>query len=153
MNGLLPCIWQSAHCVKEDRCQAWSPDASARCKRSLQGNWTSQRYVDYISVDMSMPDRDTDASHPADTPPPVAAGGWKQQARFESLLADISTHLLNVPAEAVDEQIVDALRQLVMHLEVDRGSISIVDPGDGHLRTSHSWSAAALSPIPMGLGE
>ena len=103
---------------------------------------------------MSMQDRDTNASDPADTDRHILAStGWEQQARFESLLADISTHLLNVPAEAVDVQIVDALHRLVTHLGVDRGSISMVDASDGRLRTSHNWSAAAVPPIPMGLGE
>ncbi|HVM98313.1 MAG TPA: sigma-54-dependent Fis family transcriptional regulator, partial [Candidatus Acidoferrales bacterium] len=50
-------------------------------------------------------------------------------------------------------QINEGLHQLVEHLGVDRGSISTIDVADGQLRTSHSWSNAAVSSIPIGLGE
>jgi formate hydrogenlyase transcriptional activator len=77
----------------------------------------------------------------------------RQQARFESLLADISTRLLNLPPEAVDREITDALRRLAEHLGMDRGTISTVDRDDAQLRTTHSWATQGIASVPLGLGE
>jgi len=73
--------------------------------------------------------------------------------QFEALLADISTRLLNLPPEAVDQEITDALQRLTEHLGVDRGSTTTVDPSNGMLRTTHSWAREGTAAVPFGLGE
>jgi formate hydrogenlyase transcriptional activator len=77
----------------------------------------------------------------------------RQQVQFETLLADISTRLLNLPPEAVDHAITDALGRLSDHFGVDRGVVSTVDPGDGMLRTTNTWAAPGVSSVPLGFGE
>jgi formate hydrogenlyase transcriptional activator len=93
-------------------------------------------------IEMPMEHRDTVAS----------PGALLQRAEFEGLLAEISTRLLNVPAEAVDEAILDALHRLCDHLDMDRGTIGIADPVEG-LRTTHSWACEGMNPVPLGVGE
>ena len=75
------------------------------------------------------------------------------QIEFEALLADVSTRLLNLPPDAVDEEITDALRRLGLHLDVDRGSVASVDPDDGKLRTTHGWAREGVPQMPLGIGE
>jgi formate hydrogenlyase transcriptional activator len=77
----------------------------------------------------------------------------RQQVQFEALLADISTRLLNVPPESVDQEITDALGRLSEHLGVDRGVVSTVELGDGMLHATHSWTAEGMPAVPLGLGE
>ena len=75
------------------------------------------------------------------------------EAEFEALLADVSTGLLNLPPESVDQAITDGLARLAEYLGVERGSISSADPSDGKLRTTHSWAASGVTMVPLGLGE
>jgi formate hydrogenlyase transcriptional activator len=75
------------------------------------------------------------------------------QLEFEALLADVSTRLLNLPPDAVDEEITDALRRLGEHLDVDRGSVASVHPDDGKLRTTHGWAREGVPQMPLGIGE
>jgi len=116
-----------------------------RCRVNRAGVLDEASAFRLESIEMPMQDRNT-VVHGSES-------ALRQQVRFEALLADISTHLLNLAPESVDEQINAALRQLGEHLEVDRGSISSVDPSDGLLRTTHSWARADVEPVPLGLGE
>ena len=77
----------------------------------------------------------------------------RQQVEFEALLTDVSTRLLNLPPEAVDQEITDALGRLSVHLGVDRGVVSTIDPRDGMLHASHSWAAEGVVSVPLGMGE
>jgi formate hydrogenlyase transcriptional activator len=77
----------------------------------------------------------------------------RQQVQFEALLVDISTRLLNLPPESVDDEITVALGRLAEHLGVDRGVVSTIDPADTMLRTTHTWAAPGMSSVPLGFGE
>jgi transcriptional regulator with GAF, ATPase, and Fis domain len=94
-------------------------------------------------VEMPMGNRDFDA----------APAALHQQVQFESLLADISTRLLNLPPDAVDGEIMDALRRLGEHLDVDLGTIGTLNPVANIVQTSHSWARPGTAPVPLGLGE
>jgi transcriptional regulator with GAF, ATPase, and Fis domain len=76
-----------------------------------------------------------------------------ERVRFEGLLADLSTRLLNLPPEAVDGEITGALQRLAEHLGFERASIGAVDTASGLLQTTHSWAREGTPPVPLGLGE
>jgi formate hydrogenlyase transcriptional activator len=72
---------------------------------------------------------------------------------FELLLAEIAVQLLGAPPESMDAHLTDALSRLVKGLEVERGIIALVDPTDGKLRVTRSWTLEGLPPGPLGTPE
>jgi len=88
----------------------------------------------------------------------VAADGespsaLRQQLQFEALLADISTRLLDIPADAVEEEITESLGSLAQSLEVDLATVSAVNPDTGLIDTISSWAREGITPVPLGMGE
>lgn len=67
--------------------------------------------------------------------------------RFERLLADLSARFVNLAPAEVDEAIVDALRQIVELLEVDRCIlIRFAESGD-EVFVTHSWAVAGVPAV------
>ncbi len=97
------------------------------------------------SIEMAMEHRHGDA-------PPADAEALWQRIEFESLLAEISTRLLNLPPEEVDPAVVDALERLAAHLDVDRATISTAE-ADGEIRATHCWARPGIAAVPLGVGE
>ena len=83
---------------------------------------------------------------------PADAETLWQRIEFESLLAEVSTRLLNLPPEEVDPAVVDALGRLAIHLDVDRATISTA-AADGELQATHSWARPGIAAVPLGVGE
>jgi PAS domain S-box-containing protein len=68
--------------------------------------------------------------------------------RFESLLVDLSTAFVNLPADQVDAEITRWLERIVRFLDIDRSTFYQF-AGDGEdFRTTHSWAAPGFSPTP-----
>ena len=75
------------------------------------------------------------------------------QLRFETLLADLSARFVNVPAEDVDREILEAQRRLCECLGVDGSSVwqrSADEPAT--MRRTHIYRARGDSPPPDELG-
>jgi transcriptional regulator with GAF, ATPase, and Fis domain len=74
-------------------------------------------------------------------------------ARFEQLLADLSTRFAGVASERVDDEIDYALEQLVAFLDTDRSTFLELTREDGIVVVTHSWarpgvqSAATSMPV------
>jgi len=68
----------------------------------------------------------------------------EERLKLQKLISDISGNLINVPAKEVDEHILNSLRQVVMFLGLDRGSIGVFSEDQRDFRITHSF---ALSNI------
>ncbi len=71
-----------------------------------------------------------------------------ERIRFETLLADLSAAFVNLPPAEVDEQINEALRQVVEFLSVDWGAFGEVSGTDRVFRLTHSYAAPGLPRSP-----
>jgi PAS domain S-box-containing protein len=70
-----------------------------------------------------------------------------EQLRFHSLLMRLSATFVNLPAEMVDSQIEEGVRQIVDFLGVDRSSLAqFCEHGRG-LRVTHSYAVPGLPPL------
>jgi transcriptional regulator with GAF, ATPase, and Fis domain len=67
-------------------------------------------------------------------------------ARFRSLVADLSTRFAGVPADEVDGEVDRALAQMVEFLGTDRGTLLQILPEDGAVAISHSWARPGVTP-------
>jgi transcriptional regulator with GAF, ATPase, and Fis domain len=64
---------------------------------------------------------------------------------FESLVADLISHFVNLDAQLIDSAIVDAQRRLVQALDIDRSSLFEVEGHD--LVMTHYWSRPEFPPL------
>lgn len=78
----------------------------------------------------------------------------QQDVEFERLLADLSLRFVNLPPGEVDETIIDALRQIVVHLGVDRAQLIRLRGIHGDAEVTHSWAVAGVAAVlPVSLTE
>src|SRR5262245_20896553 len=73
----------------------------------------------------------------------------RDSSGFERLLGEISSRLLAVPLEKVDDEIRSSLRKFILFFGADRGSIGRVMP-DGTVQATHTWSKEGILPAPSG---
>jgi signal transduction histidine kinase len=71
--------------------------------------------------------------------------------RFERLMSELSATFINLPAVEIDAVILTGLRRIVETLGIDRSSLSRLAAGGRQLRTTHSWAAEGLPPLPGSL--
>ncbi len=80
----------------------------------------------------------------------VRASELSERLRFETLLADLSVRFVNVPAEDVDREIIDAQRQLCACLGVDVSSVwQPAADESGMMCLTHFCRPASLPPAPQ----
>jgi transcriptional regulator with GAF, ATPase, and Fis domain len=65
--------------------------------------------------------------------------------QFESLVAELISHFVNLDASLIDSAIVDAQRRLVQGLDLDRSSLFEME--DDELTLTHYWSRPEFPPI------
>lgn len=70
----------------------------------------------------------------------------EDRVRFESLVADLISHFVNLDAELIDDAIQAAQRRLVEALDLDRSALFQVT--DGLMQFTHAWSTAASPSLP-----
>lgn len=70
---------------------------------------------------------------------------------LESLILAISTRMINLPADALDEAIRTALRQVGEFLGVDRGYVLMFDETRTVFAAPYQWLAAGVAPAPHRL--
>lgn len=68
--------------------------------------------------------------------------------RFERLLADLSARLVNLPPREVDDAITDALRRIVLLLDVDRSQLIRFDQARADVLITHSWAVEGVARVP-----
>jgi transcriptional regulator with GAF, ATPase, and Fis domain len=72
----------------------------------------------------------------------------EQQLRFETLLSEISTRFINLPAEQIDSEIEDGQRRICELLDLDRSTLWQTPEGEpGSLHLTH-WRLPTESPSP-----
>ena len=73
----------------------------------------------------------------------------EERLRFETLLAEISAHFVNLPADRLDSEIEGAQRRICEFLTLDRSSLGQVserEPGDMIL--THIYQSQGSPPVP-----
>ena len=70
---------------------------------------------------------------------------------FEGLLADLAASFVNVEPEALDGRIIDAFRDIVLFLGIDRSTLGRLDDPNGELILTHSWAVEGAQPSFAGV--
>jgi signal transduction histidine kinase len=87
-------------------------------------------------------------TQPLDVREPLAG---PEPREFELLLSDIASDFIGLPLSRFDEMVVDALRRVVLALDLDRSTISETDVPVAELRVVHSWARpGGATPLPQG---
>lgn len=81
------------------------------------------------------------------TPPGSAEPISRESLEFERLLAELSARLINVPAAQTDAAIIDALRNIVEMLGVDRCQLIRFLAGGVETVVTHWWAANGVPPV------
>jgi signal transduction histidine kinase len=68
--------------------------------------------------------------------------------KFERLLAELSARFINLPASQIDDAITDALRQIVILLDVDRSQLIRFTGEPGVAQVTHSWAVEDVPLVP-----
>jgi len=79
---------------------------------------------------------------------PRQSPAYRELRQFERLLTELSVRFINLPASAVDRAITDALRQIVLHLDVDRCQLIRLPPGTDAADITHSWAVQGVPAVP-----
>jgi transcriptional regulator with GAF, ATPase, and Fis domain len=72
----------------------------------------------------------------------------EERLRFETLLSDLSTRFVNLPADKIDSQIVDHLKRIALALEIDRCSVAEYNADKTKLRVIHWYAAPGVARMP-----
>jgi formate hydrogenlyase transcriptional activator len=75
----------------------------------------------------------------------------EERLRFETLLADLSTRFVSLPADQVDREIEDAQRRIVDTLALDRSTLFQYSEESKEVILTHFWVRPGLLPHPRGL--
>jgi formate hydrogenlyase transcriptional activator len=72
----------------------------------------------------------------------------EERLRFEMLLTELSARFVGVSSASIDDEIVNALRQIVEVLDLDRSVLGQLAEGGNGFVLTHSWYRSGLVPIP-----
>jgi formate hydrogenlyase transcriptional activator len=72
---------------------------------------------------------------------------FEDRLRFEMLLTELSARFVGVTAESIDREIVEAQRQIVQALDLDRSVLGQLEGGEGFVVT-HSWYRPGVEALP-----
>ncbi len=70
---------------------------------------------------------------------------------FEKLLADLSASFIRASVEEIDAEIERWLQQVVLAMDLDRGTVGQLDPVEGALYVTHQWAREGVSSPDRGL--
>lgn len=68
------------------------------------------------------------------------------QLQFETIIATLSKHFINLNAKQIDQEINQALETIGTFLHVDRSYIFLFSQDDAQVSNTHEWCAAGISP-------
>ncbi|HMD09958.1 MAG TPA: sigma 54-interacting transcriptional regulator [Candidatus Acidoferrum sp.] len=80
-------------------------------------------------------------------PPTDLNAELEERLRFEMLLTEVSARFVSVTAESIDDEIVNAQRQIVQALDLDRSVLGQLEEGGKGFAYSHSWYRPGLEPL------
>jgi transcriptional regulator with GAF, ATPase, and Fis domain len=81
----------------------------------------------------------------------ASSTGGKGESGFEDLLSDLAASFVKAEPEALDGQIVAALRSIVLFLGVDRSALGRFEEPRGEMMPTHSWAVEGLDPAPTSM--
>ena len=90
---------------------------------------------------------------PPGTGADAATPAVSAETSFEDLVTDLTASFVGVEPEALDDQILDALRRIVLFLGVDRSTLGRYEATPGQLTATHSWAVPGIQPVPSPLAE
>ncbi len=71
----------------------------------------------------------------------------KERLKFETLLAELSAHFVNLPADQIDSEIEDAQRRICKLLDLDRASLwQIQENESGMMQLTHLYQPLEIEP-------
>jgi signal transduction histidine kinase len=73
-----------------------------------------------------------------------------QVVDFEKLLSDLSASFVRISVEEIDAEIERWLEQIVLAMDVDRGTVAEFEPVEGTLRVTHQWARKGVSAPDAG---
>lgn len=88
----------------------------------------------------------------ANEQPDLSQDSLEERLKFETLLAELSAHFVNLPSDQIDSYIADAQRRICELLGLDRSvlwEVSDEDPGTMFLTHLHYSSSGLLPDRPM----
>jgi formate hydrogenlyase transcriptional activator len=74
----------------------------------------------------------------------------EKRLEFEKFLADLSGRFVALPPERVDDEIRNALKEVLEFFQIDRISLLRLLPGKTLWEVTHNADAAGVSPYPIG---
>jgi signal transduction histidine kinase len=78
----------------------------------------------------------------------AASTALRELVAYERLLAELAAGFIGLAAERIDGAIEDALRRIVLTLDIDRSSLIQVSPLTGRVQTTHSWARPGMARMP-----
>jgi transcriptional regulator with GAF, ATPase, and Fis domain len=72
----------------------------------------------------------------------------RERLEFETLLADMSTKFVNLPAGKIDQEIEHVLQRIAEVLEIDRCSVAQFSDNRKKLRVTHAFAVPGVTPMP-----
>ncbi len=72
-----------------------------------------------------------------------------RRLEFEKLLADLSARLVALPPERVDDEIRNALKEVLEFFQIDRCNLMRLLPGKTHFLVTHNADVNGISPYPL----
>src|SRR6516165_7583117 len=78
---------------------------------------------------------------------PVSSLDFEERLRFEMLLTEISARFVGATPESIDAEIINAQKQIVQALDLDRSTLAQLQEPDRFVVT-HCWAVHGLEPIP-----
>ena len=69
---------------------------------------------------------------------------------FERFLADLSARLVALPPERIDDEIRNALKEVLKFFQIDHFNLLRLLPGKTHFMVTHNADADGIPPFPIG---
>jgi formate hydrogenlyase transcriptional activator len=73
---------------------------------------------------------------------------YDERLRYETMLSDISTRFVNLPAQKIDQEIEACLKLIAQTLNIDRCSVAQLTPDKSELVVTHAYVKAGLRAMP-----
>jgi formate hydrogenlyase transcriptional activator len=70
---------------------------------------------------------------------------------FEKFLAELSTRLVALPPERIDDEIRSALKEVLEFFQIDHFNLLRLLPGKTHFMVTHNADADGIPPFPIGI--
>jgi formate hydrogenlyase transcriptional activator len=72
---------------------------------------------------------------------------FEDRLRFEILLTELSARFVGVTSTSLDDEIIDAQRQIVQALDLERSTLAQLE-GSERFVVTHTWQVLGLDPFP-----